>query len=409
MGGKTIAIVDRYRGGHHQAYAGFFSQAIDELGFEAVRFLPTGAPAESSPGCQTGPDALGKQVRAVPTGESRKAALVRALKRWVPRVIRQIGRTVALTRALRRWESKTGRKIDMVFFACIYDWDFDYAWLTSKLFPYAWTGLYLQANSVHGPNKRMAGGGRVSTTRTLFLSPRCRGIGLLDKRAVAAVRHALPAEKRVVWLPDVTDQSLPAPGSPEARLAEELAQFAQGRPIVSLVGAIKKSKGLELFSSLAVDPRMQDVCFFLGGEVAWDGISPASRREIKATWQERANLMRYPGFIPGESAYNAVLKASDVVFAAYECFPHSSNTVTKAACLRMPLLCTEGGLMGDAVEAFRLGETIPEQDLEAAVAAVRKMLRPDWRTEYERTTKASEYAEQNSQKAFQAALAELLA
>lgn len=409
MGGKTIAVVDRYRGGHHQAYATFFCQAIEELGFEVVPFLPTWTPAEASPSCQAGPDGLEQQARALQTGESRKAALARALKRCVPRVIRQVGRTIALTRTLRRWEAEAGRKIDTVFFACIYDWDFDYAWLTSKLFPYAWTGLYLQANSVHGPNNRMAGGGWVSTTRTLFSSPRCQGIGLLDKRAVAAVRHALPAEKRVVWLPDVTDQSLPARGSPEARLAEELAQFAQDRPIVSLVGAIKKSKGLELFSSLAADPRMQDVCFFLGGEVSWVGISPAARREIEATWQERANLMRYLGFIPGESAYNAVLKASDVVFAAYEGFPHSSNTVTKAACLRVPLLCTQGGLMGDSVDAFGLGETIPEQDLEAAVIAVRKMLGPDWRREYERTTKASEYAEQNSQAVFRAALAELLA
>ena len=215
------------------------------------------------------------------------------LKRWVPRITRQVARTVMLARRLRRWEKTHGKPIDAVFFACIYDWDFDYAWLTSRFFPYRWAGLYLQARSIHSPNAPMAGGGRVPSVAALFSSPRCLGVGLLDQAAIPAVRARLSAEKRVVWFPDIANSELPEPGSPAAAIAEDLLRKADGRPIVSLVGALQRSKGIELFASLVADSRMADVCFFLGGEISWEGIPATTKDQIEAACKAR-RFMSFP-------------------------------------------------------------------------------------------------------------------
>jgi glycosyltransferase involved in cell wall biosynthesis len=390
--GKTIALVDRYSGGHHRIYAEFFRSALLELGFDVVPVLP--------------PPSSGVDAGAV-----RRGANARAFKRWVPRIVRQTVRTVMLRRRLALWERKAGRSIDAIFFACIYDWDFDHAGFTSRFLRYPWTGLYLQASSVHSPGAPMKGGGRVPDVAQLFSAPQCLGLGLLDELAIPKVRASLPSEKKIVWFPDVTSQGLPEPKSPAAGIADDLVRRAAGRPIVSLLGALQRSKGIELFTELVADPRMADVCFFLGGEISWEGIPATAKARIEATWRANTNLIRYPYYIPdepNESAYNAIVKASTVLFAAYPGFPHSSNTLTKAACLRVPVVCTKGSLMGNAVDQYELGGTFADGDFEAAVRVIRHLISPEWRAMYLRTNEAAAYAERNSAAVLKAALAELL-
>jgi glycosyltransferase involved in cell wall biosynthesis len=360
------------------------------MGFEVVPVLPEGKAAEHG-------------LESAGAGRATRTA-----KQRVPRFARQTARTLILARQLHNWEKMAGRTIDAVFFACIYDWDFDYAWFTSRFLPYPWAGLYLQARGIHSPNAPMPGGGRVPSVASLFSARRCLGVALLDETAMPAMRAGLPSEKKVVWFPDMANSELPQSGSSAAAIADDLVRRADGRPIVSLLGALQRSKGIELFSALVADPRMADVCFFLGGEVSWEGIPAATQAQIEDAWEAAGNLIRHPHFIPDGPAYNAIIRASTVVFAAYPSFPHSSNTLTKAACLRVPIVCSASGLMGEAVDRYALGGTIPEGDLDEAVRVIRQMLTPAWRADYERSTRAAAYAEKHSPTALKAAFAELL-
>jgi glycosyltransferase involved in cell wall biosynthesis len=92
--------------------------------------------------------------------------------------------------------------------------------------------------------------------------------------------------------------------------------------------------------------------------------------------------------IPDGPRLNGVLAACSALFAAYLDFPHSSNILTKAALLEKPVIVSEGSLMAERVRRFRLGELVPQGDVDATAAAIFRITRdpaswiaqnnPDW-------------------------------
>lgn len=196
-----------------------------------------------------------------------------------------------------------------------------------------------------------------------------RGLAVLDAYAVPPGGHG--RGKPVVLFPDLTDTSTPQPGEPEAALAAQLQAFASGRKIVSLVGHLQRSKGLELYTQAVSDPRLSHLCFSRG-EISWDGISQQHQVQLKAAWQDAPNLYTHFKRIE-EKSLNQVLQVSQVIYAAYVDFPHSSNMLTKSAAFQTPIVVSAGYLMAKQVETYGLGAVVPEGQAAPLVEAILRL------------------------------------
>jgi glycosyltransferase involved in cell wall biosynthesis len=78
-------------------------------------------------------------------------------------------------------------------------------------------------------------------------------------------------------------------------------------------------------------------------------------------------------FIDDEREFNAIMHASDILFAVYTDFPYSSNMLSKAANLRRPILVSDRYLMGELVRRYGIGIAVPEDDPSAAYLALEKL------------------------------------
>lgn len=366
--GLTVALADWHWMGHHPMYFRRYASVLRGLGVTVVPFVPCAGtrepfkehPAEGkSPGPQGGIEAPRPVV--APAWERR-------LSGPIGRPLRQILSFMLLRRELDRWERETGRNIDLVFFACVYDWEFDLVgpWV-GRFIERDWSGLYLQARMLHS--------GQVARVARTFSCPRLRGLGTLDRTVVARLGALIPG-RTIVRFPETVDVRLPAAGEPSAALAETVRRLAGGRRVVSLVGWLQRSKGLQAFTRLVHDPRLRDCFFVLAGEVDWRGFAHDEVRQLRDSWQKADNLFtRFERL--DELELNALLKITDVVFAAYVDFPHSSNLLAKAAFLDRPVVVSRGYLMQRDVEEHRLGLAVPQDDPEALCAAIRGLLADD--------------------------------
>lgn len=295
------------------------------------------------------------------TGGRRLPLRPRLLQKWQHHVSRFHG----LRRALRNWERMARTPVDLVFFACIYESHFELFRTACPHFGYDWAGLHLHARR---PSAPAGDGGSFDPLR----SPRLQSLGVLDPNLVEPYRSRTGG-KPVFVFPDLTDPEHPAAHEPEAGLANKLRALAGGRKVVALLGHLKLSKGLEAFTRAAADPRLQDVIFFLGGEIDWDGVPRHLRSELMTAWERSPNILTHLQRIE-EKAFNGVLRMADVVYAAYVDFPFSSNVLTKAAIFQRPIVVTEGQLMGERVREFGLGAVVPDRNPQAVADAILELL-----------------------------------
>ena len=280
-----------------------------------------------------------------------------------------------LSKRLRAWERRNNRKIDLVFFACIYDWQFEKFHNVASTFPFRCSGLYLHARSFRMPGSPLPYFGIMPCPEKIFGSPQMHSVGILDEGIRDPVSEVIGG-KPVFVFPDITDGNLPSGDFPEG-FGGKLKALAAGRPIVSLTGHLQWTKGIDVFTQAASHPALRDIFFFLGGEVMWRDISPELRKALESAWEGLPNLYAHLKHLP-EKTMNSVVVASDVMVATYRQFPNSSNALTKAALFERPIVVSEGYLMAERVRKYGLGEVVPEGDVEALVAAIQKMVKPEY-------------------------------
>lgn len=294
---------------------------------------------------------------------------------------------------LRRWQAQHRRKIDLVFFACIYDRHFEHFRLAERFFGFPWSGLYLHARSFRMPGSPLPYQGGLPCPERILTMTSMESVGILDEGIVAEVR-AMAGSKPVHAFPDITVETLEKREA-EGGLDEKIKQFAAGRPIVSLAGHLQWTKGMDVFTEAARHPAMRDVFFFLAGSVNWNEIPPDERQSLQRQWARTPNILAHLQALP-EEEMNAVIAASDVVFAAYRSFPNSSNVLTKAAVFERPVLVSDGYLMAERVRGYGLGEVVPEGDTEAAVEALVRMLKPGYAGSLQSRARWSDYRQRHS-------------
>ncbi|WGD55343.1 hypothetical protein QA641_16580 [Bradyrhizobium sp. CB1650] len=159
--------------------------------------------------------------------------------------------------------------------------------------------------------------------------------------------------------PDVGDLELP--DEPSA-LAREMRKRAGNRAIVLQIGSITGHKGIPTLLDViaAADPTR--FFFALVGEVFWEHFGGDKARIRSFYARPPENVLLSQGYIKNERDYNDVIAAADIVYAVYRGFDSSSNSLTKAAGLRRPILVSGNTLMGNRVRRANIGAVATEGD-----------------------------------------------
>lgn len=390
--------------GHHQTYFVHFASALARAGCGIVPFYARPADFLRCLEEEKLPEhirqCISEPVRIAPPDQSgfRPARWRGQYDAW-----RYFG---GLGSELRAWERQHGEKIDLVFFACIYDRQFRHFRFAERRFGYPWAGLYLHARSFRMPGSPLPYQGGLPCPEEIFSSPLLRAAAVLDEKAVEPLQK-IACGKPVFIFPDVTVEDLP-PDAASKGLGAKIKEFAAGRPIVSLSGHLQWTKGFDVFTQMASRSDMRDVFFFLGGDVSWTEIPPADRQELQKAWEECPNLYVHLQHLP-EPSMNSVYAVSDVVVAAYRAFPNSSNALTKAAVFERPIVVSDGYLMAERVRRYGMGEVVPEGDAAALCETLRRMLQPAYQESLRDRARWREYREAHSAKRLNKVFAELVA
>jgi glycosyltransferase involved in cell wall biosynthesis len=231
-----------------------------------------------------------------------------------------------------------------------------------------WSGLYLHAHAFHFPG-RLAPGVKRRWPVTRALRDRgLRGLLMLDEGMAPRVQQELGIP--VMVAPDPADA---VRGVDEPLVGQARAR-AEGRPVVGVFGHLLPSKGVATLARCAIDPGSAQVAFWFVGAIHWPMFDAEEAGLLKRLAAgERQNVWLNDARIPDEAGYNALVAACDVLFAAYRDFPHSSNTLAKAAIFEKPVIVSEGHLMARRVREFRLGLVVPQDDPAASLAAIQRL------------------------------------
>lgn len=359
----TLALADTRWVGHHPTFFREFAASLRRLGVFVIALCPQPEDLAAGDGVYaTRLDAPHGSL-LTPLDNDPTTTLLRW---WATR------------RALDRAEDACGHRADLVFFPYL---DNYLRFLPSPGVPdlvlgRPWSGLYFRNQHLGHPARsptslvrNLAKGDRLLRSRRALPM-----IGVLDERfndemTRSAGRIALP-------FPDITDETPPTGPTP---LVEKLRTLAAGRPIIGLAGSLEKRKGLlTLLRTAEASAAAGDNWFFAAvGPFADETFSPEElawiedcRRRLTGSLHLDMSRQRIPDGAP----YNSVFSTFTVSWAAYEDFQGSSNTLTKAALFRIPVVATEGECIGQRVASHSLGATFPERDHAAARAALGRLI-----------------------------------
>lgn len=396
MSKKTIALIDWSWKGHHPTYFCLFARKLLELGCEVRAFCPV-------------PDDVRKRLSDLPEELRARlscecllgwAAAPRGTpQRWRP-VVSALRSFLSLRRKLTRAKSP-----DLLFFACIYDWEFFHYPAAKVLLPWRWSGLYLQSFGFRKTTSHLYAWHRKWSCPEKFIgSDRLLALATLDEGIREPVEAMAGAGKYVVF-PDITDSSPPEDG--EGTLAGKLRRFAGARPVITLCGMLYPQRGVELFLKTALaNPQW---CFALVGEIPYFDDEKSGRALLDDFLRKHPHGFFHPMKVPDGAVYNGVVAASDVIWNVHIDWPGSSNTLTKAALFQKPVLVADKHLLVERVREFRLGEVCRDDSAESASEALGRLLSPatEWRTAL--PPRWSEYCERHSPERLLEAFGEILA
>lgn len=196
-----------------------------------------------------------------------------------------------------------------------------------------------------------------------------RGLIFLVPDATQAYEAHAP-HLRCLLAPDVADLEI---GPEPTALAREIRARARGRTVVLLIGAITPHKGVETLLDVISASDPSRFFFAIVGAVHWSHFGSAEARLRAFREAPPENALFHEGYVEDERAYNDVLRASDILYAVYRPFRGSSNSLTKAAGLRLPILVDEASLMGQRVRAAEIGVTVPRDDVGAILSALDRL------------------------------------
>jgi hypothetical protein len=223
-----------------------------------------------------------------------------------------------------------------------------------------WIGMLFHPRLARDPSARTEG---------YFKSQNARGGVFLVPKGIAAYAAAVPG-LHFALVPDVADLELPAV---QPALANEIRRHAGNRIVVLQIGSIAPHKGVTTLLDIIAMADPDRFFFAIVGEVYWTTFGENELRVRRALAQPPENLFVHQGYVASEHDYNGLVAASDIVYAVYQDFDSSSNSLTKAAGLRRPILVNQNSLMGRRVLASGIGAVAPQNDAKAILAELERL------------------------------------
>jgi glycosyltransferase involved in cell wall biosynthesis len=393
----TIALISRDTVGHHETYLRFFTQTLLGAGCHVAAFSPQ-------------PDQIRDwAAQHCPDRHTRLIALNLAYsEKQVPGPLSIFADKLSWVRFCAQRITTSGVRPDLVFHtwldSCVTPGLT--AALTDLVMPFRWSGLYFHPWYLR-QNLRLASirRGPLSTEAALH-SRRCPAVAVLDEGIADRLQARLHG-KPVIVFPDPADASPPDRTFPPAI---EIRARAQGRLIIGLVGALAKRKGLLTLLEVARQAAAEKWFFVFAGQLLLSSFLPEEQRLIQSWIQAPPpNCYFYPQRLPDESHFNAMIDACDILFAAYHGFPSSSNLLAKAALFEKPVIVSAGYCMGERVEKYSLGVTVPEDDAAQTLAALHQLSAQLARDGRFTTARFAEYRQVHSIEHLRIAFRQLLA
>lgn len=413
-GRKTVALIDPLWVGHHPMYFSQFTASFLRIGANVIGLCPEPESALLDLMQALDPakaESLRPRIhfQKLPAGGRSffggrfEGDPVRTFSRW-----KRAADTLADA------ECQCGVKCDIVYFPYLdsYLRFLPFSAVPGFLLARPWSGLYLR-NHHHagtgsiGKSMRLLGKGDA-----ILRSKLCRGVGVLDERFAPAMEKY--TGKAITPYPDVTQAGLPDdPFLP----ALEIQRKALGRTVIGMIGLERRKGFLTLLRTAELAREQNLPCYFVcAGTICYSQFTEAEQEMIRALAPgiasgEINNLYFDPaaGRIPNEEDYNFLFLSFKIAWAAYEGFQGSSGTLSKAALYEIPCLATAGECVGQRVEKYRMGLTIPEGSAEHALAAVKLLAAGQGSDGQPLAPRFASYREDHSQARLDGILAELLA
>lgn len=411
--GKTVALVDPLWIGHHPMYFSQFTASFLRNGARVIAICPE-------------PQAALRDLLQTVDAETAESLRTRVHFHQLPAGKRSFfnGRFEGdPARTFSRWktaadtladaEAASGMTADLVYFPYLdsYLRFLPFAAIPKFLLKRPWSGLYLR-NHHHGETPSLKKSLRLLAKGDAILrSDLCRGIGVLDERFIPAMKKLCGIQ--ITAYPDVTQAGLPAEPFP---LALEIQRKAAGRKIIGIIG-LERRKGFLTLLRTAGLARQANLPYYFAcaGTIHLPQFSADEQAEIHALRRgiaagEIHNIHFDPsdGRIPNEADYNSLFSTFDIAWAAYEGFQGSSGTLGKAAAFGVACLATAGECVGQRVETYRLGLTIPEGNAEHALAAIPRLAAGTDREGQPLSPEFAQYRRHHSQQRLDRILGDLL-
>lgn len=378
MSAPVLAIVElRWWGHHPSSFAKFITEARN-LGYRVIGLCPV-EPAAVGPEFDSCIGDEGVTLVQMP-GLGELAARV---PRWVDRfriegliLWRQIARLIGEA------ESALGVRVDHVFF-CMLD-DLIRGWapaaLIQRLFPYPWSGIHLW------PREEGRYGGEPPALSpahaqwSFVHAKNCRRLFTIDEYFAQEIAASDPRRYSDKWahFPEYEARLTADPAHP---LAQRIRAQARGRRVVGLIGVMESRKGIHTLLETAHRSRNRDLFFVFVGAPIEGGRGDFERFAAKVSAQAPSNCLFHFEYLPTQHEYVSVMDAFDILFLAYVRFYFPSGNLAYAALLRKPVIVSDGGIMAKRVTKYRLGEVVPEDDVEGCIHAIEKIDGGRWRAE----------------------------
>lgn len=362
---KTVVLIDPYQGGHHLMYLRLFSKAILELGYQVVA-------------CSADSENLDNWIVAQLHDSPELIKNFKTLTILENQPKRLFNLNLQPLNTLSRWyqAKKTIRQViqlvdhhpDLVLFNWVDSYLSRYipASIIDIIFPFPWFGICFQPK-LDDPQK--INHNHFFNFHQIFKAFYCQGVGVLDNEQTTKLQ--LQLNKKVITFPDITDEANP---DFNFFVALDIKKKADGRKIIGLLGSLNKRKGLLNLLKASQQPSNEKYFFAFVGQLSHYTLQAEELEYIqKIRALNPSNCYFHFELIPDEPQFNALVNTCDILFAAYENFPYSSNILTKAAVFKKPLIATTGSCVGNRVHQFQMGLTIEEGSLDQCSEAIHNL------------------------------------
>jgi glycosyltransferase involved in cell wall biosynthesis len=360
---KTIALVDTLWGGHHPTYLKFFAKTLLDLGNEVISLCPE--PEEMNLWIASHCPELQPRFHSFELHEPATRPI--PIRRLQAKAM-AVARWQRVAQSIQEISSKLGKAPDITFFAWLDTYLGLIPAITDTIFPYPWSGLYFQPGYLRIPPKLQWMRHGILNPLSVLKSSHCPVVAVLDEGIADKLQQKL--NKPVVTFPDITDESAP---DINFEIAQKIRAKAAGRKIIGLLGSLDKRKGT--LTLLEVSQQVSDRWFFVfAGRLPEPAFTAAELAKIEEIVKANPdNCFFYWNSIPDGSGFNAVVQVCDVLYAAYENFPYSSNILTKAAIFEKPVIASKNYCMGERVEKFNLGYGIEGGSVSQCVSILERL------------------------------------